>query len=51
MENKEILIGNDVVGNIRKNTQQLQTFISEICDMIGFEHKHPHHHLEKIGIY
>ena len=50
MENKEILkeilIGNDVVGNIRKNTQQLQAIIPEICDMIGFEHKHPHHHLD-----
>ena len=50
MENKEILkeilMGNDVVGNIQANMQHLVTIIPEICDMIGFEHKHPHHHLD-----
>lgn len=50
MENKEILkeilIGDDVVGNIRQNIQYLTLIIPEICDMIGFEHKHPHHHLD-----
>ena len=50
MENKEILneilIGDDVVGNIRQNIQHLTLIIPEICDMIGFEHKHPHHHLD-----
>lgn len=43
---KEILIGNDVVGNIRENMKHLTTIIPEICDMIGFEHNHPHHHLD-----
>lgn len=50
MENKrilkEILTNEDVVGTIRENMQQLVIIIPEICDMIGFEHKHPHHHLD-----
>ena len=50
MENKEILkeilISDDVVEKIRENIQDLVLIIPEICDMIGFEHKHPHHHLD-----
>lgn len=50
MENKEILkdilISDDVVGNIRQNIQHLILIIPEISDIIGFEHKHPHHHLD-----
>ena len=41
-----ILIGEDVVDNIRTNLQDLTLIIPEISDMIGFEHKHPHHHLD-----
>ena len=50
MENKQILknilMGNDVVGNIQKNMQYLEIIIPEISNMVGFEHKHPHHHLD-----
>ena len=50
MDNKkilEIILNNDdVVKSIRNNMQQLIEIIPEICDMIGFEHKHPHHHLD-----
>ena len=49
MENKEvlkeILIGKEVVESVQENLQLLSTIIPEICDMFGFEHKHPHHHL------
>ena len=43
---KEVLISDDVVSVIRENIQQLVTIMPEICDMFGFEHKHPHHHLD-----
>lgn len=43
---KEILIGDEVVKNIRNNMQHLVEIMPEIYDMIGFEHKHPHHHLD-----
>ena len=43
---EKILIGDDVVKSIRNNMQQLIVIIPEISDMVGFEHKHPHHHLD-----
>lgn len=43
---KEILTSDDVVETIRENIQQLVIIVPEICDMIGFEHNHPHHHLD-----
>lgn len=43
---KNILISDDVVDNIRANLQDLILIMPEIRDMIGFEHKHPHHHLD-----
>lgn len=50
MDNKKILekilISDDVVKSIKNNVQHLIVIIPEICDMIGFEHKHPHHHLD-----
>ena len=50
MKSKEILnkilISDDVVEKIRENLQDLVLIIPEICDMIGFEHNHPHHHLD-----
>ena len=35
-----------VVDKIRTNLQDLTLVIPEINDMIGFEHNHPHHHLD-----
>lgn len=43
---KEILLSNDIVSAIRENIQHLLTIMPEIGDMFGFEHKHPHHHLD-----
>ena len=42
----DILICKNVVENIRVNLSDLIKLIPEIEDMIGFEHKHPHHHLD-----
>ena len=33
-------------NNIKENEETLVKFIPEIKSMIGFEHKHPHHHLD-----
>lgn len=33
-------------NNIKENEETLVRFIPEIKNMIGFEHKHPHHHLD-----
>ena len=50
MDNKvmlnNILTSDNVVKNIRENLDDLIQIIPEIKDMIGFEHKHPHHHLD-----
>lgn len=43
---ESILSSEDVVLSIRNNLEELLTLISEINYMIGFEHKHPHHHLD-----
>lgn len=43
---EKILTSDDVVKNIRRNMKPLISIIPKICDMIGFEHKHPHHHLD-----
>lgn len=43
---EEILKGNNVADSINENIEYLLTLIPEIKDMIGFEHKHPHHHLD-----
>ena len=49
MENKDFLIAllkkDDVVLEIRNNLDKLLFVIPELKDMIGFEHCHPHHHL------
>lgn len=42
---KNILCAKDVQININNNIDDLLLIIPEIKDMIGFEHKHPHHHL------
>ena len=41
------LLKNDFVSNeIKYNLDDLTEIIPEINSMIGFEHKHPHHHLD-----
>ena len=45
-ELEKILTSDDVIKNIRRNIKPLISTIPEICDMLGFEHKHPHHHLD-----
>lgn len=43
---EESLTGNNVKELISENIEYLLTLIPEIKHMIGFEHKHPHHHLD-----
>lgn len=43
---RDILTSQDVVKGVRENINTLLCVIPEIKDMIGFEHKHPHHHLD-----
>lgn len=43
---KEILMEEDVVNSINVNLDELLSMIPEMRAMIGFEHKHPHHHLD-----
>lgn len=35
-----------ISGAVRENTDFITSTIPEITSMIGFEHKHPHHHLD-----
>ena len=42
----EILTANDILSSIENNLDYLLEIIPEIRYMIGFEHKHPHHHLD-----
>lgn len=44
----EILISEDIVSSINENLDYLLEIIPEIKPMIGFEHKHPHHHPDKL---
>lgn len=46
MNLQAILLSNDVVKSINNNLDYLLQIIPEIKSMIGFEHKHPHHHLD-----
>lgn len=42
----DILMSDNVVESIKKNLDILLILIPELKDMIGFEHKNPHHHLD-----
>ena len=42
----DILMTDDVVLSIRKNINTLIEIIPEIKNIIGFQHNHPHHHLD-----
>ena len=46
MSLKEILLSDDIVKSINDNMDDLLLIIPEIKNMIGFEHNHPHHHLD-----
>ena len=46
MRLQTILLSNNVVESINNNMDYLLGIIPEIKDMIGFEQKHPHHHLD-----
>lgn len=41
-----ILMADDVVSSINENLDVILELIPELKDTIGFEHKHPHHHLD-----
>lgn len=43
---EEILTAKSVEKSISENMESLLILIPEIKSMIGFEHKHPHHHLD-----
>ena len=42
----ELLSRQDVVLEIRKNSEELFRVIPELKAMVGFDHCHPHHHLD-----
>lgn len=46
MDLENILLNDDIVKSINENLDYLLELIPEIKNMIGFEHKHPHHHLD-----
>lgn len=41
-----ILMSDDVVGEIRNHLDSILEAVPEIKPMIGFDHKHPQHHLD-----
>lgn len=43
---QQMLAENDVAKTLEDNIEDLLKLIPEIKNMIGFEHKHPHHHLD-----
>lgn len=42
----DILMADNIVESINENLDYLLQIIPEIKYMIGFDHKHPHHHLD-----
>lgn len=45
-ELKNILLQDDVVESINNNIDLLFSMIPELSYMVGFDQKHPHHHLD-----
>lgn len=45
----DILMSDNIVLEINNNLEYILNLIPKIKTMIGFDHKHPHHHLEMIG--
>lgn len=43
---EELLQGNNVATSLEDNLDDILMLIPEIKDMIGFDHKHPHHYLD-----
>lgn len=43
---EDILNKNNILESIYNNLDELFILIPELRNMIGFEHKHPHHHLD-----
>ena len=43
---EEILTNKNVIESINNNLDELLILIPELKFMIGFDHKHPHHHLD-----
>lgn len=46
MKLEKILCNNNILDSINNNLNYLLELIPELKDMIGFLHKHPHHHLD-----
>ena len=42
----DIIMSDDVVSEINNNLNYILDIIPEVRYMIGFDHKHPHHHLD-----
>lgn len=42
----DILTSQDILKSINENIEYILNIIPELKDIIGFEHKHPHHHLD-----
>ena len=43
---ERILETENIMDSINENSDYLFTLIPELNDMVGFNHKHPHHHLD-----
>lgn len=43
---QKILTSENITESINTNLEELTTIIPEISSMFGFEHQHPHHHLD-----
>ena len=43
---QELLLADNIVESIHNNMDYLLQIIPEINYCIGFEHNHPHHHLD-----
>lgn len=43
---QDLLTSDNIVDSINNNIDELLKIIPELRDMIGFEHKHSHHHLD-----